>query len=351
VPTGYVQEKFETNVAGNETNAPTLSTKIFYPPVIGFTPDPGTKPMERDDELRGSEEPLSVIPEAFDPTWAIRGRAYPDHTGWRLKHILGPPTTTAGNGVITDPDAATIPTGAYRHVWKSTDASWGKLSGSALANPMTAQMIAAYKDQGVFVKIKGAACDTLGIDNPESGGVTLSANGPALFLDDTIADPALTPSYEAAATTPFLRGNLSLPTWLTGSGTKDDFGLQIAAPADRVRSMGSGSKWADIMEVGDGLLVVTGSVALHQLDPQDVAALRASTGFAIKAKWLNDTVIASGYKHSLWVEGANGQYVGGGPAALANTRRIGGSFNFKLTTAGSGVATTITLCNSTASYA
>lgn len=350
MPTGYLQEKFET-VAGNETNTPTLSTKAMYPALVEFTPDPGTNPMERDDELRGSEEPLSVLPEAFDPTWSISARAYPDHLGWRLKHLLGSPVTTAGNGVITDPDSVAIPAPAFRHVWKSTDASWGKLSAGALANPMTAQMIAAYKDQGVFVKLKGAACEAFAFDNRESGGVLMTASGPALYLDDGIADPALTPAFEAAATTPFMRGGLSLPMWLTGSGTKDDFALSCAAPVERVRSMGSGSKWADIMEVGDGLVVWTGSIGLHQLDPQDVAALRASTGFPVKAKWLNDTVIGGAYKHALWVEGANAQYIDGGPAALANTRRIGGTFNFKLTTAGSGVATTITLVNSTSSYA
>jgi hypothetical protein len=319
MPTGYLQEKFES-VAGNETNTPTLSTKAMFPALVEFTPDPGTNPMERDDELRNSEEPLSVLPEAYDPTWAISARAYPDHLGWRLKHILGPPTTTAGNGVITDPDGGTIPAGAFRHQWKSTDPSWGKLSGAALANPLTAQMIAAYKDQGVFVKLKGAACEALSFDNRETGGVLLAANGPALYLDDALADPALVPAFEAATTAPFQRGGLSLPTWLTGSGTKDDFGIAIAAPVEAVRSMGSGSK------------------------------LRASAGFPIKAKWLNDTVIASGYRHAFWIEGANAQYVDGGPAALANTRRIGATFNFKLTTAGAGVATTVTVVNATASY-
>lgn len=350
MPTGYLQEKYES-VAGSETNSPTLSAKAMYPALIEYTPDPGTNPMERDDELRGSEEPLSVLPEAFDPTWSLSARAYPDHLGWRLKHILGPPVTTAGNGVITDPDGTAVPAPAYKHQWKSTDASWGKLSAGALANPMTTQMIAAYKDQGVFVKVKGAACEALGFDNRETGGVLLTASGPALFLDDTISDPALTPAFESPATTPFIRGGLSLPTWLTGSGTKDDFDLAIAAPVERVRSMGSGSKWADIMEVGDGLVLFTGSVGLHQLDPQDVAALRASSGFPIKAKWLSETVIGGGYKHAFWVEGVNAQYVAGGPGALANTRRIGGSFNFKLTTAGTGVATTLTLVNATPSYA
>jgi hypothetical protein len=75
--------------------------------------------------------------------------------------------------------------------------------------------------------------------------------------------------------------------------------------------MGSGSKWADSHGEGRRPLTFTGSVGLHQLDPQDVAALRAATGFPVKAKWLNDTVIASAYKHSFWIEGANAQYIDG----------------------------------------
>jgi hypothetical protein len=172
-----------------------------------------------------------VLPEAYDPTWSLSARAYPDHLGWRLKHILGPPTTTAGNGVITDPDGTRSRAGAYRHVWKSTDASWGNLRRRTLAHPLTAQMIAAYKDQGVFVKLKGAACEAFAFDNRESGGVLLTANGPALFLDDGIADPALTPAFEAATTAPFMRGGLSAPDVADRvSGTKDDFGIAIAAP-------------------------------------------------------------------------------------------------------------------------
>lgn len=350
MPGGYLNERHES-VAGNETNTPTLSTKTMYPALIEFSPDPGTSPLDRGDELRDSEEPLAEIPEFYEPKWSIQGRAYPDHTAWRLRHILGPPTTTAGNGVITDPDGATIPVGAHRHVWKSTDASWGSLSAGSPANPPTHQIIAAYDDQSVWIKLKGAACEALTLDNPQRGGTQIQANGPALYMDDALADPALSPSLESSSVKPFTRGGLSLPTWLTGSGTHDDFTVNIAAPVDPVQSMGTGSMWADIMEKGDGLLLVTGSLALHQLDAQDIAALRASTGFAVKAKWLSQTVIASSYKHAMWMEGVNAQYISGQPAPLNNNRRRGATFDWKLTTAGSGIAATFTVVNATASYA
>lgn len=302
--------------------------------------------MERDDELRAGNEPLAVVPEFYAPTWAMSGRAYPDVVGWRLKHILGPPVTTAGDGIITDPDAATIPATAYRHVWTSTHANWGN-SG---VSPLTCQHVAAFKDQGSFVKLKGCGCESLAFTTPETGGVRFAANGPALYADDALADPSLTAAPESIATRPFMRGNLTLPTWLSGTGTAEDFGFSIANPIEAIQSLGSGSKWRDIMEKGEGPIVITGSMSKRQLDPDDLAALRASTGFAVKMKLFSDTVIASSYKHTLWLEGVNAQYTGGGPNALANVRRIGADFTFKLTTAGSGIASTITLVNSVASY-
>jgi hypothetical protein len=93
MPAAYLQEKFES-IPGNETNAPTLSTKILYPPAIEYTFDPGTNHMERNDELRANNEPQAVLTERYAPTWSMNGRVYPDGIGWRLKHILGPPTTT-----------------------------------------------------------------------------------------------------------------------------------------------------------------------------------------------------------------------------------------------------------------
>lgn len=347
MPTGYVQEKFES-APGNEVNTPTLSAKVMYPVLIDYTPDPGTAPMDRNAELRGINEPLAIIPESYDPQWSLTAPMYPDHIGWRLKHILGAPTTTAGDGVITDPDGGLVPTGAYRHVFVSTAAGWG---GTGVS-PQTTQQIAAYKDQSTFVKLKGCACDTLAVTTPEQGGAQIAASGPALFLDDSISDPSATASYESPVTHPFMRGNLSLPTWLSGTGTShEDASFTISNPSAPVHSLGSGSKWPDIMEKGDGLLTITGSFSQRQLDPDDLAALRASTGFAIKAKWLNDTIAAVAYKHTLWLEGINAQYDSGGPAALANVRRIGAQFGFRLTTAGSGASATITLVNATSSYA
>jgi hypothetical protein len=105
------------------------------------------------------------------------------------------------------------------------------------------------------------------------------------------------------------------------------------------------------MEKGDGPIVVTGSIPKRVIDPDDWDALVAGTGFAVKARWQSTVVIgATSYKYTLWLECLNAQYVDGGPEALANKRRLGGSFNWKSTYNGTAGSTKLTLVNATASY-
>jgi hypothetical protein len=341
MPTGYVNHQYES-IPGNETNSPTLSTKVYYPPVQSFGPKLGPNHMERDDELRNQDEPLPVLSESYAPAWESHLRAYPDALGWYLKLALGAPVTTAGNGVITDPDTIAIPAGAYRHVWTAP-------FGPSGASPLTMQFNAAYKDQTVFFKGKGAACDTLGIESPESGGCIINASGPCNYLQ-RISDPSLTPAYEALAVRPFVRGNLTLPTWLTGSGTHENFSLSISNPCESVRSLGIASKFPDALEKANvGPVTVTGSLPQRQLDADDYDALLNATGFAAMARWVSDSIIASSYPYKLYVQFSNAQYVAGEPDALANQRRHGASFDFKSTTPSTG-STIVTLVNATTNY-
>lgn len=338
--TGYQHEKFE-DVPGNETNTPTLSTKELYAPLITANVALGPSPMDRDDENRNQDEPLPLIPDAYSPTWETESRAYPDLLGFRLKELLGAPTTTTGNGVITDPDSTVIPTGAYKHVWTAP-------FGPSGASPITTQKQVAYRDQSVFFKAKGCAADQLSIESPEEGGVRVKASGPLLYLA-RINDPSLTPSFETLATRPFTRGGLSL-SWLSGGGTVEDFSLQIANPVEVVRSLGIASKFPDVMEKGEGLITFTGSIPKRQLDATDWDALLNSTGFAATAKWVNDTIIANAYPYKLFVAMSNAQYTEGSQDDLSNKRRHGATFDFKATYAGSA-SVTVTLVNATSSYA
>jgi hypothetical protein len=298
--------------------------------------------MSRDDEVVNTDEPPAAQPETYDPSWAIEDRMYPDFLGYILTCALGLPVTTAGDGIITDPDSVAIPATAYRHVWTAP-------FGPAGAKPKTFQADIAYGDQSFFMKMKGAATQQIELESPPSGGCRVKASGPALYLDDQ-SDPSLTPAYEADTIPAFIRAHLTLPTWLSGTGKFQDFAVQIGIPLDPAHEAGSGSRYPNEMYKGDGPVAVTFSVPKSEIDLDDWNALVAATGFAAKALWTSTAIIASAYPYKFYVEGSNAQYLEGDPEAMTNKRRLGSSFSGKFTRAGSASAT-LTLINATASYA
>lgn len=285
MPTGYSQLRHE-QVPGNETVSPTLSTKTLYVPHEEVSVDQGVGLLSRDDENRGLSEPVPAIPETYTPTWSLKSRLYPDTLGMSLACMFGTSATgetasthyvvSTGNGIITDPDGTTIPTGAYRHVWTAPFGPTG-------ASPKTHQLIAAYKDQSVFLKAKGCSTNAWGITTPESGGAMLDWSGVAAYAD-RVSDPSASASYETLATRPFLRSGLVVVTWLSGTATFADFDLSISNPTENVRSLGSASKYADVVEKGEGLVTVSGSAAKRQLDADDFDALRDATAFSAKVR-------------------------------------------------------------------
>jgi len=160
VPLAYAQVRREA-APGNESVTPSYATKVLYPPATSVTAVPNPSHLMRDDEIRNIDEPLAALPEMYAPTWSLESRLYPDTVGMLLSCMLGPPVTTTGNGVITDPDTTAIPTGAFRHVWTAP-------FGPAGASPQTADLRLAYRDQGVYFQVKGAATDTMAITPPLS---------------------------------------------------------------------------------------------------------------------------------------------------------------------------------------
>lgn len=340
MPLAYAQVRREAT-PGNEATTPTYATKVLYPPALSVTASLNPSPLMRDDEIRNIDEPLAAVPEMYAPTWAAESRLYPDTVGMLLANMLGPPVTTAGNGVITDPDSVAIPVGAYRHVWTAP-------FGPSGVNPQTADWRLAYRDQGIYFQLRGAATDTMAISAPESGGARVTASGPALYMA-RIADPALTPVYETLTVLPFMRRNLTL-TWLAGSATTEDFSLSIANPVDTVRSLGVASAFPDIIEKSEGPITFTGSIPKRQIDPDDYDALLNATGFAATARFVSSVNIVSSYPYKLYFAFTNVQYTGGGPAALANQRRLGASFDWKASTTGAAGHATISLVNATPNY-
>lgn len=337
----YAQFRTEATV-GNESVTPTYGTKVLYPPALSVQATLNPSPLMRDDEIRNIDEPLAVVPESYAPEWSTESRMYPDTIGMLLRMMLGAPTTTAGNGVITDPDTVAIPATAYRHVWTAP-------FGPSGAIPQTNDLRLAYRDQSVFYQLRGAAVTQLGISSPETGGARVSASGPATYMA-RISDPSLSPAYEALTVLPFMRRHLTL-AWLSGTATTEDFSLQVSNPVETVRSLGIASGYPDGVEKAEGPVTFTGSIPKRQLDADDYDALLNSTGFTATAKWVSSSIIASAYPYKLFVVFANCQYVGGSVGALENRRRIGASFDFKGTTTGSGGHVTVTLVNATSSYA
>lgn len=343
MPSGYVRARIES-IPGNETNTPTFNAKVLFPPATSFAPSPNPAHLQRDDEIRNLDEPIALLAERYNPEWSMDCRMYPDVLGFMFTALLGQPVTTAGNGVITDPDTTAIPVGAYRHVWTAP-------FGPSGPSPKTLQFDAAYKDQSVFFNVKGAAIAQMQLTTPETGGGRFTANGPALYMPPPVVDPALTPTYESLAIPPFFRSHLTLPTWLTGTGTTEDVSLTISNPVEAYSSLGVASRFPDVMEKAEGPITFTGSIPKRQLDVDDLNALMAATGFPAVIRWKSTAIIASGYAYGLWVAMDNAQYAAGGPNALENVRRIGGSFDFRSTSDGVGASTTVTLVNATTSYA
>lgn len=342
---GYLYEHFEASGPGTEAAASgTFSTKKLYSPIISAKPNLNPEHLDRSDELRNLNQVPTLLPEAFNPEASdYESRLYPDVLGFRLKHLYGTPTTRVGDGVITDPDSVPIPVGVYEHSWNATSIL---PAGEA---PQTVEQVYGYIDQGVYFKKRGVACTSVEITNPAEGGSRLAWEGPALWLDD-VSNPSLSPAFESLAIRPFSRGNLTLPSWLTGGGTPDDFNLTFTNPAEPYRSMGIASRFPDKMAKTGEVPRVSGTISKRVLDVDDWNALVAATAFAATARYVSESIIASGYPYKFYVTMPNCQYSGGEVAALDNSPQHGMELPFVATTPSASASWTLTLLNATANY-
>lgn len=344
MPKGYLRQQHESSPAyeGAEVE---LGEKVLDAPAISVDNSPEPSPMERDDEMRGVDEPLQIFEDEFNPTWGLSSRAYPDLLGFELCKVLGLPTSTAGDGEeVKDPDGVVIPDGATRHVWTAP-------FGPAGPSPLTTDMILAYTEENTFVHITGAGAEEFTLGSEEAGGVKLGTKGPALFWEH-IDDPELVPAPESLAIRPFMRRGLEVVTWQGNPRHLEQFGVTISNPIEAARSMASGSGFPDLLEKGEGPIVVTIEAPKRHINPADLDALLRAERFAMKARWISQSMIgATSYPYGLWLEGDGAQYTGGGPASLENKRRIGSNYTAKLTSDGVGASSKFTLVNATPSYA
>lgn len=342
--TGYLRGDYETTVGSESNSSPTLSSKSIYIP--GTEAELALNPtvLERDDELRGVDEPIAVLEEFHRPTWRLRTRTYPDALGFLLKSQLGAPTTTAGNGVITDANGVVVPTGAYRHTWTAP-------FGPAGTSPQTTQWRGAYADNSTFFKLQGAAVESSEFTVAEQGGVGLIAQGPATYLT-RISDPSLTASYEALTIPPFLRAHLSISHGLSGtaSGHEGDCTFRIDSPLEAVSDYSSASRFPSQMYKGDTAPTLSGTITKSSVDPEDWDALKAATGFTLAFTLTSTATIASSYPYKAIIKCLNAQYMEGGPEPLAAKRRLKADFTWRSTYAGSAGSSTLQVVNATSAY-
>lgn len=301
--------------AATATTPYRISTVAAYMPIQSARIDPAPQLLDRSDEVRGFEGALARLINGYEPAGSISMRAYLDSLVFLLNTCGLTDTITAGNGVITDPDSVVIPTGAYRHVFTKRGGLTAK----------TVQIILAYVDEGVFLRGNGFGASGLTLN--AAGDVTADLMG--LWVAN-IADPNLTATLPAGTIYPLRRGDMSL-TWLTNSGTTDDFTLSLSNPLVRRSSLGlsPASFFPDKMQHGDERVYLTGSIPKSALADADVDNLINAATFSATAKW--KTVVnvgATSYKYQMWIQMPSCQYVGGQPDELANRRQIGGSFDW-----------------------
>jgi hypothetical protein len=92
-----------------------------------------------------------------------------------------------------------------------------------------------------------------------------------------IADPALTPAYEALTIPPFMRAQCTIATWLTSTAVTEDFNVGITNPVVALRTLGIASVPRRHRE-GRRPIVVSGSIPKRHIDLDDYDALMAATG-------------------------------------------------------------------------
>jgi hypothetical protein len=243
-PGGYIQAALES-APNAEGGVNAVSSNLFYLPGTSIEFDPKMTPLEHNDELRGGfyAAPHDGAAE-YNPDGSLEGRVYPATLGLLLWAACGSCVTTAGNGVITDPDSQAVPAGAYRHVFafKTTEI------------PQTLQMIYAPPTGG-FWKAQGVGIDEIDFKNA-NGAQVFTAKLMALVAK-RLTDPALTPTYETAAA--WRKGQLAL-TWLSGSAITEDFDWSIKNGLAVEHQFGVNSLYPDSIIYNNPLPVVGGSI-------------------------------------------------------------------------------------------
>ncbi|RDI73311.1 hypothetical protein Gocc_2911 [Gaiella occulta] len=337
---------------------------------------PNPQFLSRDDELRGIEGAVPQLLDHYEPDLTLKVRAYPDLLVWLLQVVGLTGTYTAGGATTTDANkttatgvnalnsavvnvastadfpasgtfimggVATAYTGKTATSFTGCGAHAATVGGEAIngnaptgtnkwvfgkrggITAKTFQALLAFVDEGVFLKGQGCGLTQLGMDAEGN----IDASGQALVAA-RVADPNLAPAFTTQAVPHFRRGDLSL-SWLTGSGTTENFSFLIANQLTprRTLSLATPSYFPDVMEHGDDKVKLTGAIPKTVLDPDDYDALVAASTWSARARWQSPKMIgATSYPYTMWIEMPACQYTDGEPDDLANKRRFGQTLNY-----------------------
>lgn len=273
----------------------------------------------------------------FDPEFEIKGLACrPADLGLVLGWFNGMITTTPGGTGVTDPDAAAVPAGCFKHV-----------IGRSEDTPKTAQLIA--KDAGGqhwIVRGAGAKEVSVGFDG---SALSIDVSGVALYAKELV-DPALTPSFEAYG--PFTRGDVTVE-WLPGGAETKDFDAKFAVDLETSHGLGSGTKYPDLIVFpNEKTWELTGTITKRTISSVDRAALDAGTQFAAKVKLAHSQDIgATGRAAGAWIEMPGCQYTSEDPDDIKNVLRRETKYEWAARTLlSAGTFAIITVVNATAAY-
>lgn len=298
---------------GNGSTTTNVFGTPFYLPAIEVALNPKPKPLNRSDEQRGIDGLQLLAQNEYEPEGAIEMRGYAHYLGALMMLLHGDVTTTAGNGVITDPDGNTIPAGAYRH-------EFVKLAGPT---PKSARLTTSYGLE--WVQARGLTLKSLGFEIQEDG-VKAKAEAMANYMSRLTSDPGDSPSYEAFSILPWRRRNMVV-TWPLGSEEIESIEFSLDQDLEYVFSM------SDTANAGfpsrteransyEGFLALTGKLTRRQFDEADWDALISAEAFELSVMMESEQNIgATNYPYRMWVQTGSAQISDGELEGLKNQPR------------------------------
>ena len=235
-------------------------------------------------------------------------------------------TTTSGAvGSNTDSLGNGATSGAYIWELEPRNGAAGERSANT---PLSFQLDADYGDPWLFAQGCGASQVQMGTD----GAFTMS--GPALYAERYLADPSMSPSYDAPTVHPIMFRDLEIDAW-GGAAVCDIRSFSWGVDASQVAEDSACTQggWPDRLYFDGNHTVLSGTVDTSVFNKLTWDHMMAADTFAMTASYLTQSEIGStGVPYTMRVRMPAVQLgEGGGPEALEAKRRHGGSWPWTAT--------------------